>query len=250
MSTSPQGATSSGVVPARTLLVVGLIAAIVFIVSLWINLPVLELITKGIPVLCLIVWVFGLPRDRYANLIMIGLILSLIGDLLLQVSQDLFVIGLLFFLAAHLLYIAAFLGVTRKGSWVRLLPFAAWGVIAFLILNPYLGDMRLPVAAYVIVIEVMMWRAAAMAGSHGRSQTFELAALLGALAFGLSDTLLAFNRFIWHDTLTFFNINQAAPFIPTLTIILYWLGQWGLALSAGWKAKDSQRKSSPGQLAK
>ena len=250
MSTSPQGASCSGVISTRALLVVGLIAAIVFIVSLWINLPAVELITKGIPVLCLIVWVFGLPRDRYANLIMIGLILSLAGDLLLQVSQDLFVIGLLFFLVAHLFYIAAFLGVTRKGSWVRLLPFAAWGVVAFLILNPYLGDMLLPVAVYVIVIEVMIWRAAAMVGSHGPSQTFELAALLGALSFGLSDTLLAFNRFIWHDTLTFFNINQAAPFIPTLTIILYWLGQWGLALSAGWRAKDRRSQEPRAQSTK
>ena len=156
MSTSQQGAKSSAGVSARALLIVGLVAAVVYIVSLWINLPLLELITKGIPVLCLIVWVFVLPRDRYANLIMIGLIFSLAGDLLLQVSNDLFVIGLLSFLVAHLFYIAAFLGVARKGNWLRLLPFAAWGLIAFLILSPYLGSMLLPVGAYVIVIVIMM----------------------------------------------------------------------------------------------
>ena len=241
MSTSQESTKSSGGISARALFIIGLVAAVVYIVSLWINLPALELITKGIPVLCLIVWVFVLPRDRYANLIMIGLIFSLAGDLLLQVSNDFFVIGLLSFLVAHLFYIGAFLGVARKGNWLRLLPFAAWGVIAFLILSPYLGSMLLPVGAYVIVIVIMMWRATALVGSHGPSQTFELAAALGAISFGLSDTLLAFNRFIWHDTLTFFNINQAAPFVPTLIIVLYWLGQWGLALSSGWEAKDRAR---------
>lgn len=243
MTASPSGASSnqSGWGLSRILLVVGLIAALIYIVGLWANFPAVELITKGIPVLCLIIWVFKLPRDRFANLIMVGLIFSLAGDLILQVSKDLFVMGLLSFLVAHLFYIAAFLGVTRRGSWVRLLPFAVWGLIALLILQPYLGDMLLPVAGYIIVIEVMMWRAAALVGAHGKSQTFELAALLGALAFGLSDTLLALNRFIWHDTLTMFSIQPSAPFISTLVIILYWLGQWGIALAASWEAKDRVR---------
>jgi len=241
MSTSQQGATRSGVVPTRALLVIGLIAAVVYIVSMWASLPAVELITKGIPVLCLIVWLASLPRDRFANLIMTGLIVSLAADLVMQWDRSLFLPGLLIFLVAQLIYIAAFLGVTRRGSWARLLPFAAWGLIAFLILNPYLGDLLLPVAVYIIAIVTMMWRAAALVGAQGKLRDFELAALLGAISFGLSDTLLAFNRFIWHDTLTFFNINQAAPFVSTLVIILYWLGQWGIALSAGWEAKDRAR---------
>jgi alkenylglycerophosphocholine/alkenylglycerophosphoethanolamine hydrolase len=242
MSTSQQGTKPSGGISNRVLLAIGLIAAIAYIVGMWAKFPnTVQLITKGIPVLCLIVWLATLPRDRFANLIMAGLIFSLAGDLILQVSKDLFVVGLLSFLVAHLFYIVAFLGVTRRGSWIRLLPFAAWGIIAFLILQPYLGDMLLPVAGYIIVIEVMMWRATALVGAHGKSRDFELAALLGAIAFGLSDTLLALNRFIWHDTLTMFSITEAAPFIPTLTITLYWLAQWGLALAAGWETKDRTR---------
>jgi uncharacterized membrane protein YhhN len=241
MSTSQQGANRSGGISRRALLVIGLIAAVVYIISLWINLPLLGLITKGIPVLCLIVWLVSMPHD----LIMTGLIVSLVGDLVMQWNSSLFLPGLLIFLVAQLIYIAAFFGISRRGSGVRLLPFVAWGLIAFLILNPYLGDLLLPVAVYIIAIVTMMWRAAAMVGARGKSQTFDLAALLGAISFGLSDTLLAFNRFIWHDTLTFFNINEAAPFISTLVIILYWLGQWGIALSAGWEAKDRARGSIP-----
>jgi alkenylglycerophosphocholine/alkenylglycerophosphoethanolamine hydrolase len=241
MSTPQQSANRSGGVSARALLAIGLVAAVVYIISMWIKLPAVELITKGIPVLCLIVWLWTLPRDRFVNLIMAGLAVSLVADLVMQWDKSLFLPGLLIFLVAQVIYIAAFLGVSKRGSWVRLLPFAVWGLIAFLILNPTLGDLLLPVAVYIIAIVTMMWRAAALAGAQGKSQDFELAALLGAIAFGLSDTLLAFNHFIWHDTLTLFNINQAAPFVSTLVIILYWLGQWGLALSAGWEAKDRAR---------
>ena len=54
--------------------------------------------------------------------------------------------------------------------------------------------------------------------------------------------MLAFNHFIWHDTLTMFNIQQAAPFISTLVMILYWLGQWGIALAAGWETQGSRAR--------
>jgi uncharacterized membrane protein YhhN len=172
---------------------------------------------------------------------MAGLAVSLVADLVMQWDRSLFLPGLLIFLVAQIIYSVAFFGVAKRGSWVRLLPFAVWGVVALLILNPYLGDLLLPVAVYIIAIVVMMWRAAATVGAQGKSRDFELAAMLGAVAFGLSDTLLALNRFIWHDTLTMFSITEAAPFVPTLTITLYWLGQWGLALAAGWEAKDRAR---------
>ena len=62
MSTSQQGTNRSGGVSSRVLLAIGLIAAVIFIVSLWIKADTLALITKGIPVLCLIVWLWTLPR--------------------------------------------------------------------------------------------------------------------------------------------------------------------------------------------
>jgi len=240
MSASSSGASSkpSGWGLSRILSVVGLVAAAIYIVALWVNLPLVELITKGIPLLCLIIWLYKLPRDGFANLIMAGLIVSLVADLVLQWDKALFVPGLLIFLVAQIVYIVAFVSMSKRGSWVRLIPFVVWGLIAFLILNPYLGDLMLPVVVYLVAIEIMMWRAAALVGAHGRVETFELAALVGALAFGLSDTLLALNHFIWHDTLTMFSIQESAPFIGTLVMILYWLGQLGIALAAGWEAKD------------
>ena len=238
MSTSQQSTSRSVGISSRTLAFIGLIAAAVYIIAMWANWPIVELITKGIPVLCMIVWLIRIPRDRFANLIMAGLVVSLVADLVMQWDRSLFVPGLLIFLVAQILYIAAFVGMSKRGSWVRLLPFAVWGLIVFLILNPYLGDQLLPVAVYIVALVIMPWRAAAMVGAHGRVETFEMTALVGALAFALSDTLLALNRFIWHNTLTMFSIQESAPFIATLVMILYWLGQWAIALAAGWEAKD------------
>lgn len=242
MSTSQQGTNRSGGVSSRALFAIGLIAALTYIIGMWAKFPnAVQLITKAIPLLCMLVWLWMLPRDRFANLIMAGLAVSLVADLVMQLDKSMFLPGLLIFLVAQISYIVAFVGVTRRGSWVRLLPFAVWGVVAFLLLNPYLSDLLLPVAIYIVAIVSMMWRAAATLGAHGKTRDFELAALLGAISFGLSDTLLALNRFIWHDTLTMFSITEAAPFIPTLTMTLYWLGQLGLALAAGWEAKDRAR---------
>jgi uncharacterized membrane protein YhhN len=242
MSTSSAGIKQSGGVSSRVLFAVGLIAALAYIIGLWAKFPnTVQLIAKAIPLGCMLVWLWLLPRDRFANTIMAGLAVSLVADLVMQWDKSMFLPGLLIFLVAQIIYIVAFVGVTKRGSWVRLLPFAAWGISAFLLLNPHLGDLALPVAIYIVAIISMMWRAAATVGAQGKTRDFELAAVLGAISFGLSDTLLALNRFIWYDTLTMFSITDAAPFIPTLIMMLYWLGQWGLALAAGWETKDHAR---------
>jgi uncharacterized membrane protein YhhN len=64
----------------------------------------------------------------------------------------------------------------------------------------------------------MMWRAAARWGDHPGAT----AALLGAILFGLSDTLIAIDRF-----------RAPIPGAPAFAIIvLYWAGQAGIAASA------------------
>ena len=201
----------------RGLMAAGAIGAALFIVGLWQDVFGLRLITKPIPIVCMMIGLRLTARDRYATRILIGLVFSLIGDLLLEASPDLFVPGLLAFLLAQVWYIAAFLGATRALKLWRLLPFAGWGIIVYAILLPNLGGMALPVGAYVIVICVMMWRASALEGGG----TAARAALIGAVLFALSDTLIALNKF-------------GAPIEGAhyWIIILYWLGQLGITLSA------------------
>jgi alkenylglycerophosphocholine/alkenylglycerophosphoethanolamine hydrolase len=200
------------------LLIIGLISALLFIAEVGKPFVVVRVILKSVPLLCLMAWVRLTARDRYAALILAGLIFSLAGDILLEISADLFVPGLIAFLIGHVWYIAAFLSATRELKWPRMLPFAAWVILAYLLLFPNLKGMALPVAAYVIVIGSMMWRSSATIANP--IVRWQWLALIGAILFGLSDTLLAFKKFSGVTIGQHFTV-----------IVLYWLGQLGLALS-------------------
>ncbi len=204
---------------ARGLVAVGLSTALLYMAGAGKSSVALSVILKSVPLLCLIIWVRLTARDRYAALIFAGLLFCLAGDILLEISADLFVPGLIAFLIGHVGYIVAFLSITREPKWVRILPFTAWVILTYLLLFPSLKGMAVPVAAYVIVIGAMMWRSSAMLAQPGLR--WQWLALIGAILFGLSDTLLAFKKF------------NGLIIGPSFTIMtLSWLGQLGLALSA------------------
>ena len=198
---------------------IGLATALLYFVALGAGLPALRLAVKPFPVLALAAWVATRCREPFARLTTVGLVLSAIGDL--QLERGLFLPGLLAFLAAHVAYVAAFLSTDRRPAIGRALPFLAWGLAAFVLLRPGLGPMALPVGVYVAVICTMMWRAAARVGSPGTPALAALLALAGAVAFGASDTLIAFDRF-----------SAPVPGARWPIMILYWLGQAGIAGSA------------------
>jgi uncharacterized membrane protein YhhN len=178
-----------------------------------------RVLPKPIPALVLAAWVAlscGRPLGRLTTA---GLLLSAAGDVLLETGR--FLSGLLAFLLAHVAYVAAFVSVTRRPALARALPFVAWGGGAFALLRPGLGSMTLPVGAYVAVIMTMMWRAAARLGIRGAPAPAALVGLAGAVAFGISDTLIAFDRF-----------DAPIPGVRLPIMLLYWLGQWGIAASA------------------
>jgi uncharacterized membrane protein YhhN len=101
------------------------------------------------------------------------------------------------------------------------LPVAIFGAASFVWLLPRLGTMTWPVLAYVLVICTMMWRAWALVADIRNARRTAWYAALGASSFGLSDTLVAWNRFV-------------APVLALklLLMLLYWAGQWGIAASA------------------
>jgi alkenylglycerophosphocholine hydrolase len=175
------------------------------------------LVVKPLPVIVLAcgVWVGGHAPLRHG--VAIGLLASAVGDLLL--GLDLFLPGLVAFLCAHLAYLVAFVSDTRAPALGRALPFAAWGLLLLGRLWPSLGGLALPVAFYVLAICAMMWRAAARVGrASGTSAT---AGLAGAVSFGISDSLIAWDRF---------EARIAGVFVPVM--LFYWIGQAGIARAA------------------
>lgn len=202
------------------LLLVALAGAALFLLGLHLDLKWLTLLSKPVPVLCLLLWLRAAPAGAYRRWIAIGLGLSLLGDLLLEWPTDLFVFGLGAFLLAHLAYLAAYLGDTRRLAPLDLLIAAtAAGGMFFVLSRAGLGPLLTPVALYSLAIGAMLWRALARVGVVAPRSAWLAAG--GAALFVLSDSLIGINRFV-------------APFDGAryAIILSYWLGQLGIAASA------------------
>ena len=211
----------------RILAGIGIAAALLFFVGRELDLASLRLVAKPLPALVLAGWVVQRNDRALGRLVSIGLVVSALGDVLLEAGR--FLPGLVAFLAAHVAYVAAFVADERRLRLARALPFVLWTASAFGLLRPGLGDMMVPVAVYVSVITVMMWRAAARVGSSTTQPLAARLGLAGAIAFGASDTLIAFDRFL-----------QPTSGVQLPILVLYWLGQWGIAASAALGAREAR----------
>jgi uncharacterized membrane protein YhhN len=161
----------------------------------------------------------GASADSYRELIVLGLVFSLAGDVFLMLPSDRFLPGLASFLVAHLLYIAAFCQLDGfQLSVPALAPFALVSALLVRMLWPHLGELKVPVLVYVAVIATMGWQAATQYLSAG--ETWALYALVGAVLFTISDAALALDRF---------RASFAAA--PATILGSYYLAQWLIALS-------------------
>lgn len=208
------------------LAVIGLAFAATFLYSTAIGDSSGRLITKVVPVLCLSVWL--LPRrNANARWITVGLLLSAIGDFCLEWASSWFLAGLVAFLLAHLAYLTAYVRLVRRARLILLVPVAAFGIASFRVLEPALGDMMIPVALYTTVICCMLWRAWALIGERPCEPVKAWSAALGATSFALSDTLVAWNRFV-----------EPSTTLALVLMLLYWGGQWAIAASASADSPD------------
>ena len=148
----------------------------------------LDRATKGLTVpalvmgVVLVLWLGRLAiRPAVLALLVTALALSWLGDMTLAFFE----LGLAFFLAAHLAYIAMFhVAFRRRPSWwsIGLIP---WFAGLLLALWPYLGDQLAIVAVYGAVLAYM-----AASATRGNSLT-----TIGGALFVASDSLLAFRLF-------------------------------------------------------
>lgn len=132
--------------------------------------------------------------------ILLALIFSWLGDVLLmfQDKKDIFfLLGLSSFLLAHVFYIIYFHKVrvrenVKSNPWLLVIVVIYYAaLISFL--SPYLGDMKLPVRIYGIVISFMFMLAMHMLFIRNKEAGKWM--MIGALLFVLSDSLLALNKF-------------------------------------------------------
>ncbi|MCU1372448.1 MAG: putative rane protein [Ilumatobacteraceae bacterium] len=151
----------------------------------------------------------------------VGLVLSLAGDVFLMLDERWFVAGLGSFLLGHIAYIVGLQLAPRSWGWT------AVGIVAVLVAIGTVGrrvvqgvaggehrEMVGPVIAYLVVISAMVVSAFGTAG---------LWAIVGASLFYVSDATLAWNRFL-----------EQRRFGPLAVMVTYHLGQIGLVAWLVW----------------
>jgi uncharacterized membrane protein YhhN len=157
--------------------------------------------------------------------IALGLILSLGGDVALMFESDrAFLIGLVLFLLAHVVYSIAFT-VPNGFHTADILTGAVLlgiGVAIYLYLRPGLGRMKGPVILYTLIICLMVNRAISTFFGDAFTATQARLMTTGAIFFMLSDIVLAVNRF-----------RQPIE-RHRLSLFAYYLGQLLIALSPSY----------------
>jgi uncharacterized membrane protein YhhN len=167
-------------------------------------------------------WLRGAPGEPRRQAVLIGLGLSLLGDVALLWPQGGFLPGLVAFLLAHLAYLYAFTRRLRFGAWP--LAFVGYALLAaavlWLLWPGVPAALRWPVLAYVLCLAAMAAQTAsawfAARGTAGEP-LMRYAAIGGAL-FLLSDALLAVNRF-----------HTPLPASALWILATYWAAQWLIA---------------------
>jgi uncharacterized membrane protein YhhN len=139
----------------------------------------------------------------------VALACSLAGDVLLMLPQVAFASGLAAFLAAHVAYVVVFgMPIGAILPWFVVVVAVGAPVIVRILGRVRPAPLRAAVAVYMCAIAVM----AASAIASGSTL-----AVVGALLFVTSDSLLAWNRFV-----------APFPMAQLAIMVTYHLGQLGL----------------------
>ncbi|MYM68851.1 lysoplasmalogenase [Pseudoduganella sp. FT55W] len=168
------------------------------------------------------VWRVTTVQPLYRKAILAALLLSLCGDVFLMLPMRFgFELGLASFLIAHLFFLRAF---TRDaplfGKRLPLILLLALSVANLLVLWPGVGPgLQLPVLAYMLCLVAMTAQAVSRALSLGTVDG-RLAAC-GGIAFLISDTTLAYNKFhapVPASTLLVLGSYYAALYLIALSV--------------------------------
>jgi len=204
------------------LLLLIVLSGLLHITGLYVKSSSLKMVFKPLTTLLIIYFAMhqgGVSCSQYKILLLAGLGFSLLGDFFLMLPRERFIAGLVSFLVAHLFFITAFVG--HAGPFwnlTYLIPVGVYFIFFLVVVLRHTGKMSLPVIVYAAVLLVFLWQAA---GRYGYTPTPTTAfAFWGALLFVLSDSLLAFNKFV-----------KTLKWAPGVLMVLYWAALYFLALS-------------------
>lgn len=166
-----------------------LVALSYLLAAFFFNYP-LDYVHKALPAVILAYWV---STHRHSpKTVAVAFIFCATGDLILAIPfENNFIIGLLAFMVAQLLFAFSFWQWRKWYIW-KLLPSVLLIVLALalgLVILPSAGTMAVPVGIYIVVIFSMAFCALLATNTN-----FLLMA--GAFVFMFSDSLIGINRFV------------------------------------------------------
>ena len=187
------------------------------IVGIIFTIPLMVYIFKPLIIFSLVfLYVFSLPKRL--KWYVIALEFSFFGDVFLLFEGELFfILGLISFLLAHLLFIKIVIDRIEKNNLKTMLvssfPFLIiFGLLMFTLLDS-LNELLIPVIIYGLVISIF-GTVALIDYIQTKSKT-ALFMLLGAVIFIISDTTLAINKFY-----------SPSHFFEILVMVTYVLAQY------------------------
>jgi uncharacterized membrane protein YhhN len=175
-----------------------------------------DFLLKPIPIWCIAYFCYS----NKIYLITTGLLFGSLGDIFLTFqnrNEFFFMLGLGSFLIGHIFYIIYFIKNFKFhtiGLGISIVITISSIGISNILLPTLPENLTLPVLIYIIVISLMVI-------STTFYHNFNYFAIIGAILFLISDTIIAWNKFI-----------KPIPFAHLYIMLLYYLGQWGIGFGS------------------
>ncbi len=198
-------------------------------IAILLDSPELQLVAKPLIVPSLVIFYFYHKSVRN-NVFLFAMLFCWLGDVFLmfdKVYELFFMLGLGAFLIGHVNFILCYRQLkTEKGEGLNnpqklrfSFPVLLIGTGLITILYPRLGDLKVPVMIYALVLSLMVIQAIFRYGFTSSKSFWFMT--IGALFFMLSDSLLAINKFL-----------QPLPNAGILIMITYMGAQYLITIGA------------------
>jgi|TARA_B110000091_G_C13743109_1_gene444235 uncharacterized membrane protein YhhN len=187
-----------------------LFTSLFFILSLFFKPYSLSWLMKLLPMAILVFIAISQLKDKTGKIFIIGLACSSLGDFFLDYDPiNGFVFGLGSFVIAHVCYLMVLKPVEKK-KLVLVCLYGVYGVAVFSLIAGGLGELFIPVLAYMSILLMM----ATMTLISKRSNTW---LVLGGLSFVFSDSLIGIDKFY-----------RQIPYAPIMIMLSYYFAQYAL----------------------
>ena len=197
-----------------------------FILSTLIKPYPLSWAVKLLPMLLLIgvAWQSLKDKSPDGKFFIVGLVFSACGDFILDYDRvNWFIFGLGAFFIAHLFYLASLKPYIKKlhqaKFYITTIAYMIYGAFMLTLLADGLGDLFIPVVAYMSILLLM-------ALATVLSEKSNVWLVLGGISFVLSDSLIGFDKFY-----------SPIAHVDIAIMITYYLAQYAL-LTGFIKAKQ------------